>query len=405
MTRPLLLTVAVLLATGCQSAIVGAACDGPFVACDGRCVDLSTDPLHCGACGAACPVLAVCVQSVCSGAQDGGFGLDGGEGGVVDPDGGEGGVVDRDGSTGVPDGSVDGGEVFLSCGIGELRCQDVCVDVRRDPSNCGQCGRTCAAGERCAEGVCEEECPFPLEACGASCVDVASDPDNCGSCGVRCPSGICEVNACASPTAGHLVVIGHDYTVGRAGMNRVAGNALFLASGNPVRVLRYRGRATPQAALGVSRAIQQVAVERGRSWTETSAVADEVSLQLATADAFVIDAQGAGTSTDLEDLGRLWANAMDMFLRRGGVVVLFDGPAGHGGTHQILEAAALFDASGTTDVSGDELTVVNAVDGVAVGVPLRYRAEVNTVRFDGVVSEVVVADGEAPVVLHRVVLP
>jgi hypothetical protein len=46
-------------ACGCQ-------CDPDDTLCDGKCVDLSTDPANCGACGHACPPGDVCVNSQCT---------------------------------------------------------------------------------------------------------------------------------------------------------------------------------------------------------------------------------------------------------------------------------------------------------------------------------------------------
>jgi hypothetical protein len=41
-------------------------CPAPLVECDGVCVDLTSDPLNCGACGTECPS-GLCVDSVCVG--------------------------------------------------------------------------------------------------------------------------------------------------------------------------------------------------------------------------------------------------------------------------------------------------------------------------------------------------
>src|SRR5712671_4864498 len=40
------------------------------------------------------------------------------------------------------------------CREGLSECSLKCVDLGRDPKNCGACGRRCGAGEICAAGVC-----------------------------------------------------------------------------------------------------------------------------------------------------------------------------------------------------------------------------------------------------------
>lgn len=47
----------------------------------------------------------------------------------------------------------------------------------------------------CINAVCA--CPTGLAYCG-TCVDLARDPANCGGCGVTCASGVC-VNGVCSP--------------------------------------------------------------------------------------------------------------------------------------------------------------------------------------------------------------
>jgi len=42
---------------------------------------------------------------------------------------------------------------------------------------------------------------------------------------------------------------------------------------------------------------------------------------------------------------------------------------------------------------------------VALGLPLRYRGEMSSVRFDTDPAGAVVADASGPVVIHRIVLP
>ncbi len=127
-------------------------------------------------------------------------------------------------------------------------CDTSCVKLWEDPSNCGNCGITCSAGQQCVDSVCETvsacapgqsggpcpldggvgtccggqcqassaecadcgsgnqeaSCPFDAgpdyavgACCGASCVDIFNDPHNCGGCGKTCTGGsICTSEYC-----------------------------------------------------------------------------------------------------------------------------------------------------------------------------------------------------------------
>ena len=83
------------------------ACAG--TACGGACVDLSSDPDHCGACDTVCGATEVCSSSACSDA----------------------------------------------CTAGLMACDRACVNTATDNLNCGGCGNACGDEERCASGVCE----------------------------------------------------------------------------------------------------------------------------------------------------------------------------------------------------------------------------------------------------------
>lgn len=50
-------------------------------------------------------------------------------------------------------------------------CKKICTNIKKDPLNCGRCGRKCKHNEICCKG-------HP--------VNVSSDPKNCGSCGKKC---------------------------------------------------------------------------------------------------------------------------------------------------------------------------------------------------------------------------
>src|SRR6516225_6845170 len=59
-------------------------------------------------------------------------------------------------------------------------CGGVCVDLQSDSANCGACGQSCGAGQRCEQGRCAATCAGLM--CDGTCVDAMNDPNNCGAC-------------------------------------------------------------------------------------------------------------------------------------------------------------------------------------------------------------------------------
>jgi len=270
------------------------------------------------------------------------------------------------------------------------------------------CGNACLPAEVCSMGTCAPVCDPPLVACARNCVDLQSDPDHCGSCPNVCATGICIDALCSSGTAGHVVLIGHDYTTTRVSMNRIAGNSVFLGAGAPVRVLVYEGRARVASITGTDLAINQVSTSGGRSWTRIPVTRSEVPLMLASADVLVVYAQRDASDAELQSTGTEWGVAMTSFVRRGGVVAVFDtGGSANVGTFQLLSAAGLLAVTARTVITGAIVTVDAAAlgDAVAIGLPATYRAETTTVRFDTSDPLTVVRDATGPVVVHRVVAP
>ncbi|MBL8952309.1 MAG: VCBS repeat-containing protein [Myxococcaceae bacterium] len=146
----------------CQSVAPSETCPDGQTRCDGRCVELSTSPRHCGQCGMACSSssngVAACVDGRCVAACTAGF---------ADCDG--------DSSTG---------------------CE---TDVRTSATHCGGCRRLCSAAAgatpTCSNGVCAG-CSANTRACGADCVDVNTDARHCGACGVACGPFACVMGQC-----------------------------------------------------------------------------------------------------------------------------------------------------------------------------------------------------------------
>lgn len=158
-------------------------CKDGLQLCQGRCVDMKDDDLHCGACRNVCPKT--------------------GDGGPLDP------------------------ELHLYYGCvdevcGRRKCEPTWSDCDGNPhngceasmlsnDNCGACGNACSAGQRCQKDVyggIQCMCPDGQSYCSrgtsaGSCHDFDSDPDNCGGCNFTCRRfdfytsvGVCVKGVC-----------------------------------------------------------------------------------------------------------------------------------------------------------------------------------------------------------------
>jgi hypothetical protein len=230
--------------------------------CGGTCVDaVSSNPQHCGACGASCPPGDICHIGYCTLPDAGAVS---GCGGACP----SGTVCEGSHNRCLPVGCQAGASGEL-CGFGRGLsysaysiitghcCNGACVDFNQDSHNCNACGTTCTSGP-CVSGdpfggpfgsmcieppatTCTVSCPAnhycttagcrsstcSLSSGGAcltqtgksgtccslgfssDCVDPASDINNCGGCGnscganTTCNNGVCS-SAVAPCTAGHL---------------------------------------------------------------------------------------------------------------------------------------------------------------------------------------------------------
>lgn len=149
----LALSVPGLLFAACGGSVVvedpPPECEAPLALCDGECVNLNVDILHCGSCDAAC------FEGTCN------------------------------------DGSC---EAFQTCPPGLINCFGTCVDPSSDPANCGGCGIACESGS-CSLGSCDiGEC-----FCGGVCdvISLGSGVPQSASAG---PPGLSEqwVPSCVS---------------------------------------------------------------------------------------------------------------------------------------------------------------------------------------------------------------
>jgi hypothetical protein len=123
-------------------------CPGTLTPCGQACVDLKTDPNHCGGC-----------NTVCSTADAG-----------------------NPGDAGTITAVCTAGQCGINCGGNLTQCGETCVDEKNDPLNCGGCGTSCDGGACCT----------------GQCVDTTSDNGNCGACGKACDGGtVCVANVCS----------------------------------------------------------------------------------------------------------------------------------------------------------------------------------------------------------------
>jgi hypothetical protein len=119
------------------------ACPAGMTSCDGRCVDVRSDPDNCGRCDNECEEYH---GQVCS-----------------------------------------NGKCAAKCAPTLTNCTGACVDEKNDPNNCGACGLVCGCGQVCDGGFCVTPgaCKQEGEACtGNEC---------CGNLGLVCLAGVCGI--------------------------------------------------------------------------------------------------------------------------------------------------------------------------------------------------------------------
>ena len=183
----------------------GAACaDGQTCCAGAGCLDLTSDPFNCGACGKACNPGETCSGGAClcgTGAAC--------DDGVTCCVNGSAGTCSTTGSCAC------GGSV--ECASPSVCCDPtvgLCANLMEDDANCGACGKACAPGLHCSSGSCRcagQICAPGDECCADGCHTLANDPDNCGACGKVCrPGELCSGSSC--DCGGSMVACGADQT-------------------------------------------------------------------------------------------------------------------------------------------------------------------------------------------------
>lgn len=167
-------------------------CAGGLTSCSGSCIDTSSSPQNCGACGKVCPTGQVCDNGACSGSCSGG--KTNCDGACVDPDTdpshcGDCAVTCNPGET------CSSGKCSLSCD--KTLCGAFCVDLQSDDQHCGKCDANCPTGQACKAGKCEVSCGASQTECSGACVDTQTNQNHCGACGNACkPGEVCTAGAC-----------------------------------------------------------------------------------------------------------------------------------------------------------------------------------------------------------------
>lgn len=88
-----------------------------------------------------------------------------------------------------------------SCPMGTTQCDNACVDITQDASNCGGCGIVCKrvnATAKCAASACSYTCNAGTKDCSGACVAMA-DPKFCLNCS-PCPVYANTIATCRDGT-------------------------------------------------------------------------------------------------------------------------------------------------------------------------------------------------------------
>lgn len=176
--------------------------------CNGAvCVDLTSNPLHCGDCATPCETTQRCEGGVCvddiAGCDKESdtpcFGTCADLKTSVDHCGGGGIACSTDEEC--VDGECQDAGVTECDRVGYKACYGTCTNIYSDVNHCGDCRVVCGEKERCRLGKCEPDpaafCTTTEKYCFGSCFDVLSDVERCGSCTTKCREGeVCIDGLC-----------------------------------------------------------------------------------------------------------------------------------------------------------------------------------------------------------------
>jgi hypothetical protein len=172
-------------------------CPGDLTACDGQCVDLQTDPDHCGDCAASCAIGQRCVDGTCvcdaqscpNGCCDDQQTCQRGTSDQACGDGGA--ACQACGPCATCDGTTCAGQSAVCCGDTAVCADGVCTP--------------CAADAPCRNGACG--CDPGFHPCGAQCVR-DDDVAHCGTACDPCPTSVCSPATCDGTACGRAPIAG-----------------------------------------------------------------------------------------------------------------------------------------------------------------------------------------------------
>jgi hypothetical protein len=310
-----------------------------------------------------------------------------------------------------------------------------CLAPYDSPAHCGDCDTQCkeptplCAPDGNGSFECVPRCILPLIECQGQCVDPESfnsDPENCGKCGNECPSGICQAAKCVGARYGNIALLCMDLESATAtsSPSTLLGNAVFMPSANPVKVLGYTHGARAAAVTRVNSVIGWEGSARHRSADITeanTAAAVTANLNILDYQVLLIHDLDQATSGDPAAAATTWesGSVLSSFAKAGGVIIVLDGGDGVGEMHELINAGNLLDPSGKTSLSGQTDITKEQVwnnapfDVLSVNVLSQFLGTSHTCTFDtnakpGPDTIFVLSDdqaGGAPVAIHRVIAP
>lgn len=120
-------------------------------------------------------------------------------------------------------------------------------------------------------------------------------------------------------------------------------------------------------------------------------------------DILLIPEQENADLSSLENIGRAWSTTLLKFVNQGKVIILCDYKDGDGGTYGILTGAGLMSISGTNQITGSEIYLLDPTNPLAHNIHTSFTASKGTIDFITNETNVVFDDGTYPVVILKAV--